>query len=566
MADLLTGWRTLFQNVNRVKSVNSEDSEGVQGDLVPELSLDIDEERLISLKNSWLKDWREINATLSKKQEVNENYWKGKFTYSEIQQQSTDRPEADNLIFESVETALPMFTKANPEPVVECDDEGQKNDLQNKIKTIADEIKYKLKLRGTTRNWALFYVGAGKIVYDAKYDRIDFKVIRPQKLILDPKANVEGGVYLGEYIGEYKTEKARDIITKYPKAKTIIEEAVKNNLATKITYVEWWTDEYVFWTFEDKVLDKIKNPHWNYDTEQEQQEVNEFGDVEIKKVPVKGVNQLPFPQKPYTFLTVFNLGKQPYDETSLVEQNLYLQDLVHKRLKQIDANIDNINGGYIVSGDSGLTKEQAQEAISAIRKGGAIYMKGGNPNNVYAKVNSEGLSQDVYQSLQDYRTELRNVFGTRGSSAQGVATEQTVRGKIIIGQKDESRGGMIAEYLEQLADYTFNWFVQMMYVYYEGFAQQYPNKALISVKEGSLIPKDSMTKRNEAIDLFGMGAISNLDLYKALELPNPDELNANLMQWRMEQSNPMAGMQQQQPMSPEQAQSQQIMQQVPPQQ
>ena len=127
---------------------------------------------------------------------------------------------------------------------------------------------------------------------------------------------------------------------------------------------------------------------------------------------------------------------------------------------------------------------------------------------------------------------------------------------------------------EQLADYAFNWFVQMMYVYYEGFAEQFPDKAFISVKEGSLIPKDSMTRRNEAVDLFGMGAISNTDLYKALELPNPEELNKTLMIWRMEQANPMAGLQPQnsglqapvEGVSPEQAQSSALINQVPPRQ
>jgi hypothetical protein len=68
-----------------------------------------------------------------------------------------------------------------------------------------------------------------------------------------------------------------------------------------------------------------------------------------------------------------------------------------------------------------------------------------------------------------------------------------------------------------------------------------------------------------------MGAISNVDLYKALELPNPEELNKNLLMWRMEQANPMAGLQGpagglQSPVegvSPEQAQSSALLNQVP---
>jgi len=55
-----------------------------------------------------------------------------------------------------------------------------------------------------------------------------------------------------------------------------------------------------------------------------------------------------------------------------------------------------------------------------------------------------------------------------------------------------------------------------------------PPKLTISVKEGSLLPKDSISIANQALELARMNKISNIDLYKRLEYPNPDELAANV--------------------------------------
>ncbi len=55
----------------------------------------------------------------------------------------------------------------------------------------------------------------------------------------------------------------------------------------------------------------------------------------------------------------------------------------------------------------------------------------------------------------------------------------------------------------------------------------------ITVKEGSLIPKDPLTQRNEAIDLWSANAIDPLTLYKKLDVPNPQEATNQLILWQM---------------------------------
>jgi len=55
----------------------------------------------------------------------------------------------------------------------------------------------------------------------------------------------------------------------------------------------------------------------------------------------------------------------------------------------------------------------------------------------------------------------------------------------------------------------------------------------ITVKEGSLIPKDPLTQRNEAMDLWSAGAIDPASLFKKLDFPNPSEATQQLILWQM---------------------------------
>jgi hypothetical protein len=128
-----------------------------------------------------------------------------------------------------------------------------------------------------------------------------------------------------------------------------------------------------------------------------------------------------------------------------------------------------------------------------------------------------------------------------------------VRGKIIVRQQDQSRiGGGVTEFLEQFADRIFNYMLQMMMVYYdkehvasligEAGADEYvtlsrqefmqvPAKLTVSVKEGSLIPKDPLTKSSQAIDLANAGMLDPISLFEALDYPDPRGTAEKMYKW-----------------------------------
>lgn len=500
------------------------------------------DEELIALKKQWLASWDKGGADLKKWQDENEKYWLG----NHFGDTGEERPLVDNLIFESLETFLPIATKRNPEPTVDADNTPAGNQIADTVKKFlvyhADRLRLKLKLKRSTRHWAIYHLGVAKISWSTIENDLTVSIIRPQKLILDPDAPIEEGEYKGDYIGEYRDDTAANLIKRFPKKSSVIKKFVNEKLGTKLRYIEWWSDDYVFWTLGDEVLAKSKNPHFNYEG---RTTVDETG----APVQLGPQNHFPVPKKPYVLLSVFSLGKHPYDDTSLIKQNLAPQDLVNKRQRQIDKNADSQNNGIVLSGDH-FTKEQAAEASDVLKKGGALFVPSGDVNTAYKRDQAPQLPTDVYNQLADTRNEIRNVFGTRGSSPQGTINEQTVRGKIITKGQDADRASLIADYLEQFADQIFNWMVQMMYVYYDEEHtativgkertretislqnEQLDRKLTISVKEGSLIPKDSLTERNEAIDLATAGFLNPITLFDRLEFPNPREAAKQLWLWQ----------------------------------
>ena len=549
MGKTLDAFYSLFSKINRHKDGDFEVQEGAV-DLLDELKLEMEDKDLISLKDEWLKKWNKYySSEVKSKQEENEKYWLGKqFGGAKVEK----RTIVDNVIFEAVETFLPIATKRNPEPTVRSNNTKEGEAIAKKVQGMlvyqADVQRIKLKLKKVCRFWAIYLLGVAEISWSLNENDIKTEAIRPQRLILDPDGTItEDMQYDGEYVGKYCIETASRLIKRFPKKAKLITRAVENKMGSKVTYIKWMTEDYWFWSLGNEVLGKIKNPHWNYP--EEIIETDTYG-METKKM-VLGKNHFNYPKIPLVFLSVFNLGKHPFDDASLIGQSLANQDIINKRQAQIDKNVDGMNGGWIISGErSGLTQEQSVSAVEACRQGGALWMDSGDPNTAVAKTQANSLPPDVFNHLIDTREELRNVFGVRGSSPQGTINEQTVGGKMIIKEQDSSRiGGGISEYLEQFCDQIFNWWVQMMYVYYDEehlgsivgkdratefislSNAEFENKLSVSVKEGSLLPKDEFTEANTALTLASSNLIDPVSLYDKLGFPNPQEQAERLYIW-----------------------------------
>lgn len=547
----IEGVKSLFSGFN---SGNQDfgGQDGLAGEKEPVLSLDIEDEKLLSLTKLWIREYEGYYSEIKPRQEDNYDYWKGKQKGSVG---FTSRG-TDNIIFESTETMLPIITRQNPDGVVEADGTPEGDFLcEGTMKILAkkaDETSLKSKIKSVARHWALYFIGCFKMGWDVKTQDMYFQVIDPLKLILDPKGYFDGGEFIGRYIGERKNATAQEIVDEFPDHEDTITALVGGEMGTPMNYIEWWTNEYTFWQYQTIILDKRKNPYWNGEVEKDT--MNAMGIAGTESV--SGVNHFASPKMPYSFLSVFNTGKQPHDETSLIEQCKSLQDIVNKRLRQIDKNADETNNGWVFNKD--FSADQAKEAVDSLKNGGAIIAQTENINDSVQRMPAPNLAQYVYNDMQDKREQIYNIMGVRGSTAQGVISEETVRGKIQLKGQDVDRMSLIVEQIEQFVDHLYNLAVQTIYVYYtDENAIRYlgqedgprylqalrrgPSRRLtVSVKEGSMIPQDPLTRRNEAIDLWAQKAIDPVSFFERLDFPNPEETAKKMLQFQLDPQGTLA--------------------------
>lgn len=553
--DPIQAFRTFFTGENVIDGVNDK-KQGVIENPIDLMELSLTDDELIHLSKRYLES--KLTADLESIRKDNLDYWKGKPTVVNTLWADGNAAMADNVIFEAVETLLPLITRKNPEPIVSSLDQSEgaqklADTLRKMLIERADSLRLKLIGKKTARHWMISRVGVIKFSWDAIINDFTLCSINPKKLIFDKNGIIDDALnYTGEFIGEYKTDTAETLILRFPKKKQEITDKVKGALGTRLRYIEWWTKDYLFYVMDNCVLGKFKNPHWNYDGKEKRMDEN----GQTYEVDIQGSNHFAERKMPYILLSVFNTDEMPCDDTSLIEQAKGLQNMVYKRVNQIDMNADNTNSGMKFSGDY-FDEDQARRAQKMLRKGESILVPTGDVNAAVQRDIAPPLPPFVYQSLLDGRTRIMAMFGVQGSSASGVASQDTARGKILAKTSDDSRvGGGITEYLEQVYDQCFNWMVQGIYVYYdepkaisvlgEMGGREYlslkssdlPNRTFtVSVKEGSLIPDDPLTKANQAIDLRAAGAISLADLHKRLGDSDPMRTATNVL---LETMNPPA--------------------------
>lgn len=554
----IKGALNVFSSVNKAEGV----AENQNPTPIDEYTSTTPDDEIISLTSQWKDKYRKYYTDgVEASQTLSFEYWIGKQRSDEADQVQGSSMLVDNKIFEAIETFIPIATRANPDPLVQADpgELGQRlaKDIKSALVYEADRQKLRKILKGVLRDWIICRLGILKIGYDVHTNEITTTKINPKNWGGDPDGHWdEAGFFTGEWQFEKKKGSARRLKQMFPPARDVVTRVSGGKKGTKIEYVEWWyQNREVFYTMEGEVLGKFKNPHWNWDMEEKDAVTDEMGVVITPAQDfVEGKNKFKSPRAPYIGLSIFSTGIQPHDETSLVLQNVGIQDRINARQRQIDRNVEGMNNGLVVN--KGFTAEQASQAASALRRGTAIRAPVDDVTKAVMRFPAPALPNDVFKTLEDLRNELRNIFGTSGSTPEGVQSQQTVRGKILVNQLDASRiGGGVTEYLEQIADSVYNYWVQIMFVHWtdphfmvamgatEGSEMiQIKNTDLamlktldITVKEGSLIPKDPLTQRNEAIDLWSAGAIDPITFYKRLDYADPMNAAQQLIIWQMVQ-------------------------------
>lgn len=539
-----------------IKTKTQKEAVEDKDEILDELSLDIKDTELVSLINKRIEKARKDYDELDRIGNENENYWLGKQIDIKKLRDFKSRV-VENVIFQSVETIVPIITSKTPEPIVKSESNtpesvAQAKNIQRILLHMFEKEKMKGKFQMIARHNIIRRIGILKYKYDPDTDNIVTEYVLPQNILIDKN---------GDFVAEYLEDSLSDILKKFPeKADEIIKEfglrgemkpdgsydletLEPEGLATKIKYVEFWTDEYVVWKYKSLIFKKLKNPNFDY-TGVEKKVVDENG--QELEPEIYYYNFFDKPKKPYIFYSVFNLGKNVWDDTSLIEQGIPLQDVINKRQRQIDDNFSD-NGVLMGSGDF-ITKEELGKYAGDPED--KIWVEHGNPAEGIGRLSPKQLAPFCYESLQGLKSSIDNVLGVHSTTRGERQGKETLGGRQILREADFGRIDLLVRGLEEVADELYKAWAHMIKVYFtqihyariigkDGAQQviEYSRSSVeqgieISVREGSTLPVDKISQRQEALDLFQQGGIDPITLFEKLEWPDPLESAKRLFLWK----------------------------------
>lgn len=530
-----------------------DDKEGVAGEKYDSLSLDLSDEELLKLRDEYETSYAPYEEKIKAIFVRNKESYLGK--KADGNWLDGDDTIAANLQFEAEEIFLAAALSKNPEPVVYSDNSTEGNEISTNVKTMlafhADQLNLRRKLGIMVRQWSIYHLGVLKYGWNKKINDVCIENRKIQDFVFDKHGFVDAHGDFTSWLGERITLTAEKLVELYPEHKTYISLVVNDKMGTEVTYTEWWTDEFCFVTFKDRVLEKHKNEYFKY-PQVVGSVPDEEGEAEVFDDPR---NHFASPKKPYTFLSVFSLQEQPHDITGLIEQNIPKQRCITKQTTQIDSNVATSNNGFAFSEDN-FNQETGKQAATARQRGNPILIPSGGPiDKAIMPLPAQDLPAAFFTSLENHKNDLRMSWGVQGITAEPQDEDQTARGMILNQSHDTSRiGGGIGQAIEIVAKAAFNWLGQLYIVFYDEqhFAAIMGNakaveyvqlsnanidrQLIITVSPDSMKPKDDITNINLAQALFDKGAIGPKTLLKMVDFPNPDESAADGVLYRLDPS------------------------------
>lgn len=546
----------ISSDTNKQREGVDQNPEGASSEKIDVLDLPMEDDKLINLRNDWEKEYATYEGKMKPIFERNlESYLGKKKDGAWLTQEG---PIAANLQFEAEETFLAAALAKNPEPVVWADNTPEGNVVATGVKTMlqfhSDQLVLRRKMAVMVRQWSIYHLGVLKHGWDSAINDVCVENRKIQDFLLDPNGYVDAYGDFTSWMGERITVTAAKLIELFPQHSEYITLSVDGKLGTRCTYTEWWTDEFCFTTYKEKVLEKHKNQYFKY----EEPLVDALGQPMVDEMTgepmqVTPRNHFAKPKKPYTFLSVYSLQEQPHDITGNVEQNIANQNRISRQTQQIDDNISASNNGYAYSMDN-FNQETGKQAANARKVGNPILIPSGGPiDKAILPLPAQQLPADFFNSVEMHKNDLRSSWGIQGIAAQQPDEDQTARGMILNQAQDTSRiGGGIGQAIEQVADNVFNYLVQMYYVFYDephfaaimgsAKAVEYvtltnndlDRQLIVSVATDSMVPKDPITEANLAQALFDKGAIGPKTLLTMLDFPNPEEAAADGVLFRLD--------------------------------
>lgn len=488
---------------------------------IPELSLGTEDAELARNINEAIASGKTLHDELKDIRDLNEAYYLGRQTKEGLTEKTTG---VENRDFFSIETLVPICTSHPVEPIclVNEEEKEQGTNLEHVLLGIYQEDETALSLQTALRHYFLYRVGILKIVLDLETKEFETVFVRPQRVIVGPIGVKEKDI---PYFAELVDGTFGELLDLFPdKEKEITSYfAVKLNgqmlgRTSPVMWWEFWTNEFVAWKLGDVILDKAKNPFYDFDNLD-----NNF----VKK-----------PFKPYFLLNrILSLGKNAIDDTSFIEQNKPIEDGINKVNRAVTADLAD-RGTVIGSGD-GIGKDALGEYRGAENE--TVWIEKGNPNAVIARLQPKPVNPTALEFKQEMQKSSDDIYGVHNTTRGDRGVSETATGRAILKDQDLGRTKPITDAIDAMMRKLYRAQVQVIKLFWNKehlvpyldeagvgalipfMANNLPKKAHLTVKGGSSLPKDKILLRNEAMELAKMNKIADETLYERLGWSRPKE-------------------------------------------
>jgi len=494
------------------EEITNKDLQDSISDAPPELTLDVDDKLLVEFIDAYEQKakgyFESDDIKLTQRRKRNRKYYFGKQLEDrdDIKLYGGQKKVLDNVIKEGEDNLRPLVLSRLPDIVITA---GTKND-KNKQKT-ADAItksaeavltprKLKKILTRAFRDHPLDYTAVVKYRWEPNQGSrgdVVFENILAKNVIVDSTAT-ENDQEKMKIIIHYVEKSLKEWIMLFPKKEEILKKYAEKkghydsdkeekSLAYNIKLAEVWFDwsekaeefdpenpEYKFlsgllWKLGSDILDKRKNPNWDWEGEEKLFYNNQpVPDEMIPQIAMLG-NNLPGletkkvfrnffgkPRKPFIFAGFEQYGEMAYDATSRIEENLPMQDNYDYRLIQITRMIDGSQGKHVFSTLSGLKKETVREMD--LDDPNEDIVVDGDLRQVHTYLQKEQPSREMYGDLvrnRDRIMEKLHLSGAvRGEIESDTATTNQIARESSFSSADELADATVVDITIQMVEAT----------------------------------------------------------------------------------------------------------------
>jgi len=456
---------SIFKTIKNLLHKSSE----IEGADEPKQLLEIsmkDEDIIREIDND-IRNSKPLYDDVKAIQDENEAYYLGE--QLDRKRFDWELPTAENLLYMATETIMAIICSQRREPIVlPGTDKDESKELADKTQTWlswkwSDEDML-IKFEEWVRSSMIAKIGVLKFRFDMFKDDFEIKVLKAQRVLIDKDATDEENA---KFIVEFREDTLGDLIDMYPKAEAKLKTQFGKELGTNIRYIEYWTNEFVVLKVGSIVLDKKKNPNWNWDENREEslQKLKKKWSKKVKNEKLKNIllNYFDKPLKPYVILSLKSLGNSIYADTTDFEQGKVIQDIINRRKRLIDKAATKALGREVVSG-SFIGKEEAKKML--VNPNAPLWIKSGKASDAITHVAPQPISPVLFNDLMESQRALDNVMGTHGTTRGERGPQETASGRNILRQGDYGRIDLTVKRINKKLELVYGWMMQMAKVYY----------------------------------------------------------------------------------------------------